>query len=67
MAFLIYGFKADLGVLCLTETNAEVAVGLAAEWIDNGWADVTLTDEETGDVLDAKRIAGAFSALQARH
>lgn len=40
---------------------------MAAEWIDNGWTDVTLTDEETGDVLDDTRIAGAFLALQARN
>ena len=67
MTFRIYGFKDNLGVLNLAEADAEVAVRVAAEWIDNGWRDVTLTNEETGHVLNAKRIAGAFSALRARN
>ena len=66
MAFRISGFKDSIGVLTLAEADAEVAVRVAAEWIENGWSDVTLTNEETGHVLDAKRIAGAFSALRAR-
>ena len=66
MAFRIYGFKDDLGVLCLTETDADVAVRMTAEWIDDGWTNVTMTDESTGHVLGATQIADAFSALQAR-
>ena len=67
MTFRIRGSKKRIGYFTITEADAEIALRIAAEWLDDGWADVTLTDEETGHALEAERIAGAFSALQARN
>ena len=67
MTFRIKGSKRGIGRFSITEADAGIALRVAVEWIDDGWTDVTLTDEERGHVLDARRIAGAFAAHRRQH